>query len=1157
MNENKAMYIIDEDYRIVYMNEKCHKYYPNVQLKQKCYSAIAQSENVCSSCPLYMKDHENTFYNPRTKEWIYAQTVKMDLDTVKHYQAVFFELLRGDEMINSAFQQTYGQGILKDILTENTNTCILGQYCREGLPLFYASRRMVELLGYDSYEEMIAHRGNNVLNFVHPDDIDTVANIILKNKPYNGMNYAISYRMHRKDGSYFSVADRSFVAEENGCLILISQINDMSGLLRRQRNIEMKNMVLQQKNQELTYMKSRRPGAYHSCRHAEGFPFKEMSQQFCDLLGYSRTEIKEQFENKLVNLVVPEDQNKLDAVLEMTDVGSTKNIHFRIMTKDRDIVWVKGNVRLCEFGNERFYQATVVEITTEMKTQQVLKEKNHELELILSAIPGGLKHIALDEDYTYRLLSEQAAALFGYTVDEMMEISEGKAIKMVYDEDRDYVRSTMEKCLADGNREYTVRHRVKCKDGSLKYVLSCGRMLEDENEVSYFQSLYIDITREKVNEDTIEQLQLIRALSNDYSDVFVLDLENDKITPVFQHECSAISHLTNDCYSEWISQLSTEFVIPSEQENFINKTSISEICEMLRNKEMYHHDYTNFKNGVISYWQVKFVGLGLENSPAKAIVGFRNIDEEATLNHNLQEALAQAQYANTAKTTFLNNMSHDIRTPMNAIIGFTALAESHIDNKKRVSDYLRKITQSSNHLLSLINDVLDMSRIESGKMTLSEKPENLSEIMGEIRNIMQADINAKQLNFDMNVFDVIDENIYCDKLRINQIFLNLLSNAVKFTSTGGTVSVKVYQKKIEKKGYATYEFHICDTGIGMKSEFLTHIFEPFVQERPNTLSGIQGTGLGMAITKKIVDMCDGTIEVLSEPGNGTEIIFTMQFRLVNVHKDVETIPELTGMRALVVDDDMDTCMSVSKMLRQLGMRVEWTVCGKEAIVRANEAIDINDAYQLYIIDWLMPDMNGIETARRIRRITGNKVAMLLLSAYDYMDIETEAAQAGINDFICKPLFLSELRSVLMRVCGIDKNECTLKPIKELTGKRVLVVEDTPLNQEISVDILEIAGINADIAENGLEALEILQSKESNYYSMIFMDIQMPVMDGYEASRRIRALPDPVLSNIPIIAMTANAYEEDKIQAFAAGMNGHIGKPIDIYTLFEVVKTIIG
>lgn len=1156
MNENRAMYIIDEDYRIVYMNEKFRQYYPNAKLNEKCYCSVAQEDQICLNCPLHSKEQENTFYNARTKEWIHAHTVKMEWDTDKHYHAIFFKLLREEDTEMLLNPQSQYKGLYEHLLTKNTNACILGQQCREGFPMFYASNQLLELLGYKSMEEMIAHRGREAINYIHPDDVELAVKHIFNNNPQNGMNYAASYRMQRKDGSYFTVADTGFIVEESGSLLLISNLSDISGLLQRQTTIEMENKALQQQNQELKYMKSRRPGAYHTCFDEEGFPFKEVSQHFCDLLGYTQAEIREKFNNKLANLVVPEDRSKLNAVLEMTDIGSTKNIHFRIMTKNRDIIWVKGNVRLSEFGNERFYQATVVEITAEMKTQQILKEKNHELELILSAIPGGLKHIDVDEGYTYRFLSEEAASLFGYTVEEMLEISGGKAMEMVYHEDREYVRIQMEQCLANGKTDYSVRHRVKCKDGSLKYVLSCGRMVEDENETPYFQSLYIDITRETENEATIEQLQLIRALSNDYSDVLLLDLENDRISPVFQHECSGITHLTNECYSEWIMQLNTEFVHPKDQEEFLQKTNLGVVSELLKNREIYNHEYTNSKNGTLSYWQIKYVRIGHTKQPDKAIIGFRNMDEEAQLNHSLQEALAQAQYANTAKTTFLNNMSHDIRTPMNAIIGFTALALTHIDNKERVYDYLRKISQSSNHLLSLINDVLDMSRIESGKMTLSEKPENLSEIMCEIRNIMQADIHAKQLNFDMNVFDATDENIYCDKLRINQIFLNLLSNAVKFTANGGTVSVQVHQQKTTRKGYAAYEFCVRDTGIGMENDFIAHIFEPFAQERPSTLSGIQGTGLGMAITKKIVDMYDGTINVKSIPGAGTEIIVILEFQLVNEHQEVEKIPELEGLRVLVVDDDMDTCQSVSRMLRQMGMRVEWTVCGKEAVVRANEAIEIGDAYKLYIIDWLMPDMNGIETARRIRRLTDVQTPMILLSAYDCMDIEAEAKDAGINDFACKPLFLSELRRVLMHVCGITPDETPLRRIDELVGKRVLIVEDTPLNQEISVDILEIAGVSADIAENGLEALEMLQNRESDYYSMVFMDIQMPVMDGYEAAKRIRLLPDPVLSKIPIIAMTANAYEEDKKKAFAAGMNGHIGKPIDIPKLFEIVRTMI-
>ncbi len=1156
MNDSKAMYIIDNQYRIVYSNEKFREYYPAIEPMQKCYQALAQIDHICTSCPLHSKGKENTFYNTITQEWINAHAVEMDWNDNQHYHAVFFNLLREKNGTDSSDMNCQNKNLIDTIISENPNRCFLVQSLKEGFPIYYASINLVKMLGYESFEEMINHRGNIRRDYIHPDDKVAVSPDTLS----VGMTYKKSFRILRKDDSYLSVADRGKVVEENGCQLLISQLSDMSGMLRMQSTIEMENKALQQQNEELKYMKSLRPGGYHCCRNEEGFPFKDISQQFCDLIGYTRQEIEEIFDNKLINMVVRDDRQKLNIVRDIKKIGSTINIQYRMMTKKRDIIWVKGNVRLSKFDGQLFYQATIVEITNEMKTQQELEQKNRELELILSAIPGGLKNIEINETYAYRFISEEAAALFGYSSEEMMNISGGTAFEMVYPEDREYVRREMEKCVSEDRKDYSLRYRIKCKDGSLKYILSCGKKTEDENGNPYFQSLYIDITKEMENAGIIQQLQFIRALSNDYSDVYLLDLKTGYMKSVFQHEKSVISHLNNECFTEWILQLTEEMIHSEDRSVFLEKLSLDNINNTLQIKEMFYHNYRSEKNGIISHWQVKCVGIKGNSKITKAIVGFHNIDEEVQIeeerNQALHNALMQAQYANKAKTTFLNNMSHDIRTPMNAITSFTTLALTHIDDTERVKDYLRKITQSSNHLLSLINDVLDMSRIESGKMCIVEKPENLSEIMSEIRNIMQADINSKRLKFEIEVRNIIDEIICCDKLRINQILLNLLSNAVKFTAPGGVVSMLVSQKKSEINGCASYEFRIKDTGIGMEKEFLEHVFEPFAQERPSTLSGIQGTGLGMAITKNIVDMCNGEIKVVSEPAKGTEITVVLPFRTMPEDIKIKPIKELDGLRALVVDDDMNTCQNISKMLRQFGLRVDWTVYGKEAVVRSDEAVEINDAYQLYIVDWLMPDMNGIETIRQIRKTAGNEPPIILLSAYDCTDVEDEARDAGVTAFTAKPLFMSDLRCILMKVFDLADDEKRLTDIVELNGKKVLIVEDNEINQEISVDILSTIGISAEIAENGQVALDMLKEKGANYYSLIFMDIQMPVMDGYETVRQIRKLNDTGFKKIPIVAMTANAYEDDKKMAFESGMNGHIAKPIEIPKLVDTLRTMI-
>ncbi len=521
-------------------------------------------------------------------------------------------------------------------------------------------------------------------------------------------------------------------------------------------------------------------------------------------------------------------------------------------------------------------------------------------------------------------------------------------------------------------------------------------------------------------------------------------------------------------------------------------------------------------------------------------------------------ALQAADAANRAKTTFLNNMSHDIRTPMNAIIGYTALTTTHLEDQKRAKDYLSKISQASNHLLSLINDVLDMSRIESGKVTINERAENLAEILQELRNIIQSDIHAKRLELFIDTVDIVDEKIYCDKLRLNQILLNLISNAIKFTSAGGTVAIRITQKPSPIQGYGRYEFQVSDTGIGMSPEFAKTVFDPFTREQTSTVSGIQGTGLGMAITKNIVDMMGGTIRVESEYGKGTTFTVDLDLRFCTSHAEITEIEELKGFRGLIVDDDMVCCQSVSKMLRQIGMRAEWALSGLEAIARTTEAVELTDPFEVYIVDWSMPELSGIETVREIRRIVGEDSPIILMSAYDWSDIEAEARTAGVTGFISKPLFASDLHDTLERSlnkadAASPASDSMPHPENMFVGKRILLAEDNELNREIAAEILKEAGFEVECAENGQQTCDMLRQSEPEYYDLILMDIQMPVMDGYTATRTIRTMANPDLAGIPIIAMTANAFEEDKELAIEAGMNGHLAKPIDLDKMMALLR----
>ena len=487
--------------------------------------------------------------------------------------------------------------------------------------------------------------------------------------------------------------------------------------------------------------------------------------------------------------------------------------------------------------------------------------------------------------------------------------------------------------------------------------------------------------------------------------------------------------------------------------------------------------------------------------------------------------------------------------------GYTLTARPDRLDTAQVRGYLAKIMTSSRHLLSLINDVLDMSRIESGKVKIDAVPVHLPDVIHDLRTIIQTNAAARQLDLFIDTEDVHDENIIADKLRLNQILLNILCNAIKFTRPGGTISIRIIQKPTAPDGFADYEFRIKDNGIGMSPEFQQHIFEAFSREDSSTVSGIQGTGLGMAITKNLVDMMGGKIAVHSEEGKGSEFIVDLRFAISGEAVQHEKIPQLQGLRALVADDDANTCLNTGRMLREIGMRPEWTISGKEAVIRAQDALDQGDEFSVYIIDWLMPDMNGVETVRRIRRIVGNDKPIIILTAYDWADIEEEAREAGVSAFCSKPIFMSELRDALTRPFHV-KQELPAAVHQGFIDKKILLVEDNALNQEIAQSILQENGFHVELANDGTEAVDKMAHAAPGQYDLILMDIQMPKMDGYEATRRIRALPDAAQAGVPIVAMTANAFAEDKRAALEAGMNGHIAKPIEIPKLMGTLKEIL-
>lgn len=662
---------------------------------------------------------------------------------------------------------------------------------------------------------------------------------------------------------------------------------------------------------------------------------------------------------------------------------------------------------------------------------------------------------------------------------------------------------------------------------------------------------------EKVNETLrnkilAQQYDMVSYLVSGNYGVVIGDAESIGKGSIFPKE-------RNGVYMDYISEEVIPYAYEPEnnKNDLLNALSPSTVREKLSEKEPYVVDVACKIDDEV--YNKRFMFYVVDNDMRFYILLKSDITEvlreQKAKNAELAEALREAEHANNAKTTFLSNMSHDIRTPMNAIIGFSDLAIKHIDNTELVRDYISKIQVSGNHLLSLINDVLDMSRIESGRTSVVEQECNLSEIVHNLVSIIQSQISAKQQELYIDTFHVTNEEVYADPLKLNQVLINILSNAVKYTPATGKISFRITQLESEKEDCGKFEFRIKDNGIGMSEEFCKHIFDAFSREETATRSGIQGTGLGMAITKTIIGLMGGDIHVNSKKGEGSEFIVTLDLRLREGAGSYVKLDELTGMKALVVDDDFNACNSVTEMLDKIGMVSEWTTSSRDAVFRAGKAYDDNVPYNLFIIDMLMPEQSGIETVKRIRKIVGDGAPIVILTAYDWADVEEEARKAGVSGFVAKPLFMSDLQHALSKALGHHEDEANEEEEEEpdFTGKRILLVEDVEMNRQLARFVLTEMGLQVDEAPDGTDAVRMMEEVPENYYDMILTDVQMPIMDGYEATRTIRRLDRKDVKDIPIIAMTANAFDEDKENALKAGMNGHIAKPLDINKLVEVLK----
>ena len=675
-------------------------------------------------------------------------------------------------------------------------------------------------------------------------------------------------------------------------------------------------------------------------------------------------------------------------------------------------------------------------------------------------------------------------------------------------------------------------------------------------------SLYYISKNGRLRRSSENYSQIVDSVKQLYDRFVVFDFENSTYDYLKEGSVTLGVPKTGDYY-EWLNAFPSAHFSEEDASRFLDEFSPENLRNSLNLENRFiRYEYELAEKG--KWEKYSLIKLNMDGDDTRrvlaAVEDVSSLKKEEMEKRNaLEQAFRDAENANNAKMDFLSRMSHDIRTPMNAIIGLTAIAGTHMDDRERISDCLAKITTAGRHLLSLINEVLDMSKIESGKFSLSETEFNLSDLLDDVLEMIRPSLNDKKQNFTVKVENIEHEDVIGDSLRVRQIFVNILSNAVKYTGNGGDITLTITEKPNPHSRLGCYEFVFEDNGIGMSEDFLKRLFVPFERAEDVRTSKIQGTGLGMAIVRNIVRAMDGTIKVKSSPGKGSQFTVVISLKLQEVEHNEEQ--RLSGLLVLAADADTASCESTCMALNELGIKGSCVTNGKEAVDAVCAAHDRKQGYYAVIIDRNMQDMDGIQMVKEIRKKTGPDTPVIFMTAFDWSDIEDEARAAGVDEFISKPLFKTKLRSALIHMLPEEngqeeKSQLEIMGGIDLSGKRALLVEDNEINMEIAAEILGMTGLSLEKAENGKRGVELFSESEEGWYSIIFMDIQMPVMNGYEATRQIRALENPEIANIPIIAMTANAFDEDKKEALEAGMNGHIAKPIDISMMKEVLQEIL-
>ncbi len=1042
-----------------------------------------------------------------------------------------------------------------DLLNEAIAGGMIGGYQEPGFPFYFVNQRMLDYLGYGGETEFVADIGGLISNGIHPEERAEVARRITGQIAKSG-EYTVEYRMRRKTGEYIWVHDigRSVTAE-NGKPAIMSVCVDITALHTAQED----------RRQLLNTI----PGAVLRCRYAEGLEVLDTSDVLYGITGYGPEELA-LAGNRLTALLEPEDAEKVLPAFHAQLAAGAKSVYTecRLIRQDGEVIWIalRGHITVGTEGDEPVLFCMLTNVTEQVEERarvrrRFQRESDHATELAApNLIAKAQADLTGDSFESYFGLGGSATAAYfaAATVDEAMGyIADSAASGEDAARFRErFSRRRLMEAYAGGETDHSVEYRRRRADGKMIWCRTVGRtyLTPETSHLTLFIYSF-DITEEWLSRRLLEQASIM-----DYDFLMDVDIENNRYHVAARGEGNMMDLPdTGEFYVEF-RRASAAAIPEGARGEYFKQLDFDNIRARLEGNPSYSFTVPNQETGQLRYkkYSLSYIDKITGHVCLNRVDITDIIENEQRQQEALLTALQAAKQANLAKSDFLSRMSHEIRTPLNAIIVMASIAASAGDNRREISDCLSKIGVSSRFLLSLINDILDMSRIESGKLLLKNQLFSLKEMICNTADIIRAQAGQKGVEFERVLYPGLGECYIGDEMKLQQVLVNILTNAVKFTARGGKVTFSAEEVN-RGRNDATLRFVIRDTGIGIDPGFLPRVFDAFAQESGGSTTAYGGTGLGLAISKNIVDMMNGHITVRSIPEVGSE--FTVDVRLgAGMEEEVpqkETSLPYKGMRCLVVDDDAAVCQSTVQMLREMGAAAEGVDSGPRAIARTKTLIECREGFSAVFLDWKMPEMDGVETARRLRALVGSETMIFLMTAYDWGSIEEQARAAGVDVLLEKPLFRSTLESAFARACsGKVQPKVRAAQTHNFEGCHILLAEDHPLNVEIAVKLLERVGFEVDTAVNGLRALELFKKSPEGHYDAVLMDIRMPLMDGLTAAGAIRGMNRPDAAQIPILAMTANAFEDDVEKSLAAGMNAHLAKPIEPEALYRALHGFI-